>query len=365
MTFGADGTMHRNINYNVRHANLKVESYSTDEGAATNHKTRLLGVHSALDGSSEQSIKSWKKLLGDITEIYNQSPLAKRTGCLLQVMEIFIKLAGMITDHCSKEKKDAHFLEKEKMSATYQSLGENEILNKMNQELLPHFLESRKKMIKATGGNSKWNALSEVEKAERQSEAMEQLVIELGKESYELLSDDEKRILKLFIWAGCGCHKDLNTVRGGNISMMAWWKENNITPPVLLANRDNAAVLKDHSSNTDIAGPAVERALEMTTRGGAKTAKLAGDIFNNKNDKKGHHDTFRWWWMENVKENFTFPDTSNNHFQTHCEAAACLLCHLPHYIKFLEYIRERKQNMRFSHMEQNLWNALHCVSTKT
>jgi hypothetical protein len=51
------------------------------------------------------------------------------------------------------------------------------------------------------------------------------------------LSDDEKRILKLFIWAGCGCHKDLNTVHGGNTAMMTWWKENQVEPPVLLANR--------------------------------------------------------------------------------------------------------------------------------
>jgi len=41
---------------------------------------------------------------------------------------------------------------------------------------------------------------------------MEQLVIELGKEAYEMLSDHEKKIMKLFIWAGCGCHKDLNTI---------------------------------------------------------------------------------------------------------------------------------------------------------
>ena len=50
---------------------------------------------------------------------------------------------------------------------------------------------------------------------------MEKLVIKLEKASFEMLSDDEKHVLKLFIWAGCGCHKDLNTVRGGNAAMMA------------------------------------------------------------------------------------------------------------------------------------------------
>ncbi len=33
------------------------------------------------------------------------------------------------------------------------------------------------------------------------------------------LKSDEKRLLRLFIWAGCGCHKDLNTVRSGYVAM--------------------------------------------------------------------------------------------------------------------------------------------------
>jgi hypothetical protein len=72
---------------------------------------------------------------------------------------------------------------------------------------------------------------------------LEQLVIKLGKEAFELLSNNEKLVMKLFIWAGCGCHKDLNTVCGGYAAVMGWWGENNIEPPVLLANCDNAAIL--------------------------------------------------------------------------------------------------------------------------
>jgi hypothetical protein len=147
--------------------------------------------------------------------------------------------------------------------------------------------------------------------------------------------------------------------------MMAWWEENQIEGPVLLANRDNSAVLKDQVPDNGIATPAQERALQMTTRGGAKAAKLAGDILNNANDKKGHHDNFRWWWSTNFKDPFTFPDTSNNRFQSHCEAAAVLIQYLPRFIKFLKYVQEKKKVMRFSHMEENLWKALHCTATKT
>jgi hypothetical protein len=277
-------------------------------------------------------------------------------------MDIFIKLAGMHSDHCAKEKKDFRLMGKEKELATFQSLGEKEM--KENEDLQPHYSRAWAQMIKAAGGKRKWDKLSTLEQAEHEAKMLENLVIELGKESFDKLSDDEKRTLKLFIWAGCGCHKDLNTVRGGNASMMAWWKENNIPGPILLANRDNAAVINEESAGDEIT-PAMERALQKTTRGGIKAAQLAGEILNNKNDKKGHHNAFRWWWSTNFDEEFTFPDTSNNRFQSHCEAAAVLIQYLDRFITFLEYAKNQKQVMRFSHMEQNLRKALDCPATKT
>jgi hypothetical protein len=103
----------------------------------------------------------------------------------------------------------------------------------------------------------------------------------------------------------------------------------------------------------------------MTSRGGVKATQLAGAILNHKDDKQGHHDVFRWWWTKNVGTQMTFPDTSNNRFQSHCEAAGVLLLHLDHFIAFLDYIHKKKNDMRFSHMEENLWKALHCTATKT
>ena len=110
MTFSADGTMHHSINYNARHAHLKVESYSTDQLEKAVHVTRFLGIHFTIDGSSEHSVKSWKELLDNMNEIYNASPLAKRTGNFVRTVDLFVKLAGMNTDHCAKEKKDASLL---------------------------------------------------------------------------------------------------------------------------------------------------------------------------------------------------------------------------------------------------------------
>ncbi len=367
MTFSGDGTTHRGIQFYARHINYAVESKAPDGGKIKKHVTRFLGVHSALDGTSEQSIKAWKETLSRVAEIYNQSPLQKRTGHLLRVVDIFVKLAGMNTDHCSKEKKDAKLMEKEKTLAIYKTLGEDTILEESNEELLPHFTKARAKMIEAAGGNEKWEGLDAGEQADLEANMMEKLLMELGKNSFEKLSPEEKRILKLFIWAGCGCHKDLNSVKGGNKAMMDWWKDNGIPGPVPLANRDNKATLEEieeDQSDSELTA-AQERALGNTSCGGVKAAKLAGDILNNKDDKKGYHDDFRWWWSMHIHGDFTFPDTSNTRFQCYCEAATELILHLPNFIEFMEYIKAKKTDHEFSNMEQNLWKALHCNATLT
>ena len=51
-------------------------------------------------------------------------------------------------------------------------------------------------------------------------------LISLGEEKYAELSGEEQKELDFFIWVGCGCHKNLNSVSGGNAGMMSWWDEN-------------------------------------------------------------------------------------------------------------------------------------------
>ena len=48
-------------------------------------------------------------------------------------------------------------------------------------------------MIESVGGRKKWDELQETEKKKHPALMMEQLVIELGKEAYEMLSDHEKK----------------------------------------------------------------------------------------------------------------------------------------------------------------------------
>ena len=115
------------------------------------------------------------------------------------------------------------------------------------EEIRDYFKKAEKEMIRKAGGENKWNKLSDIKKAERKAKMIEEAIAELGKEEFNNLSDEEKRLFQLFIWAGCGCHKDLNTIWGGYLAMAAWWVENELEEecPVLLANCDNDAVVQE------------------------------------------------------------------------------------------------------------------------
>src|SRR6266545_667605 len=60
------------------------------------------------DGSSKEAIVDWKTTITEILDLYNRSPFGKRSGgSLIGLVDILVKLTGMNTDHCAKEKKDA------------------------------------------------------------------------------------------------------------------------------------------------------------------------------------------------------------------------------------------------------------------
>ena len=120
-------------------------------------------------------------------------------------------------------------------------------------------------------------------------------------------------------------------VQGRYVAMEKWWKEHQIDGSVLLANRDNDIVLEERNQAIaygDEVTPTQKQALNQSTSGAIKTAQIAGAIFNHKDDKKGHHDFFCDWWKKHVGIPFTFPDTSNNRFQSYCYAAVALLLYL-------------------------------------
>ncbi|KAL5522287.1 hypothetical protein ACEPAF_2144 [Sanghuangporus sanghuang] len=98
-------------------------------------------------------------------------------------------------------------------------------------------------MVWELGGKSVWEALHGEERQEKEEEILTRVCESLGPEAFERLPESEQRRLKIWVWVGCGMHKDLNAVKGGDSAMRQKWKELGVSP-IPLPNKDNAAVLE-------------------------------------------------------------------------------------------------------------------------
>jgi hypothetical protein len=308
-TVSGDGTKNKHVDYEGKHINVAVPSLSNNDDSTVHHHNRLVGINSSADQSAEAGAQEWKDQIADFLEVYVNSPFSKRSGAFARLVDILAKLLGMNTDHCTKEKKIARLIGDEKFAAIRVLLGEQVLSEKSTDEEAAIFEKARAEMIEQAGGLEAWTALSEIECADLTEAMVKDVLISVGETEYGTLSKEEQRSLDFFIWVGCGCHKDLNTVKGGNVAMMAWWLENDIEGPILLANKDNAAVLQRIQSEADVT-PIEQRAIDATSHGGIKAASIAGAIFNNKDDKKGQQDTYKFWF-EAQGILFNFPDTNN------------------------------------------------------
>jgi hypothetical protein len=364
LTMSSDGTTHKHVNFESRHLHMKVPEYGTGDPSAEMHRNRLVGVDSATDHSSQTQFEDWKKKIHDLLELYNQSPMSHRSEVTLTVSHFFAKLRGMSGDHGKDQKKLAKLLEDAKQFFLKQTLGKERLLGMNSSQFLELLIKVNEKLVRKVGGKLKWNALSEIERLSTEAECLSEAVYEIGSAAYTQLDEEERKKVDLFVWTGCAMHKDLNCVKGGDAAMTAWWKENGLTGPSLLANRDNAAVLQQ-ADNLEEPTTSEKRALDASSGGGVKLTSLAGMLFNNKDDKLGQQDTHQHFFQSRQQNVPKFPDTNNTRYQSHCAAAAELITRLNLYLDYLNWIKDGKGRSGFTNLEKNVFEGLQDVSTQT
>ncbi|KAI5897896.1 uncharacterized protein SCHCODRAFT_02684172 [Schizophyllum commune H4-8] len=367
LTFSSDSTSHLKVNYDSRFTAIRVPDYTSAEGIddqyAQNpiHRLRSLGLtHSTSHHSEVQVVGTQQKIMA-IAETFTESPLAGNSGQSFDSDQFATKMVACNGDHASDVRKAERMYFDWKIRVNSFKLGEKARLEMPVPELANLFLEAKLKRIADLGGLIAWQTMSEGDQDELDIEIMDALTTVLGGKAYEALPVAEKDEMDRFLWAGCVMHKDLNTVKGGAKGMEAYWASHNLAGPVLLPNKDNAAVLA--SGETPHPTAAQTRATEASTRGGVKATQLGGLICRNKDDKKGQQDIFRWFFRRTVGHEVAYPDTSNTRYQSHCSAAAVLLAYLDVFKQFLVFVRDRKEKPGWTNIEFNFWNALHDDST--
>lgn len=295
-------------------------------------------------------------LIDEIAELYKNSPLGE--GIAFERHHFAARLKGLLTDHANDQKRLLELIREWKEFCDRTHRGDS-ILSSSETDVISVLLEANQFKIDEAGGKEAWEALSDDAKAKLNTETYDKFRRNLGDKAFDALSDAGKREVNFLVWSGCCMHKEMNATKGGNVEMQAYWISADAEPPKLLKNKDNDAAAR-------LGGAAArQRANNVSQGGGVKTTSLAGAIFNNKDDKKGQQDTFRWFFERKLGYIITFPGTSTIRYGSHCEAAGVLILYLPLFIEFLELVRDKKESGTLNHMEKNVYDALQDIPTLT
>ncbi len=336
--------MHKHTNYE-----FWTVAMWTSEGDAP--KLHTLGVDSSIDYTSETQLKGLWLQLDECADLFNASLLALRKQTSFSQDEFITKLHGTNRDHAADQKKDPALLHAWKEDIRNQQLGEKHIAKLPIDELITLLMAEKEKNIDELGGIMVWESLTLVDWLCHDKEILLNLLCELGGQEYEILPEPEKQKFGLFLWGGCCMDKDLNAVKGGDKAMSEFWKNSDLTPPVLLANKDNAAVLAFARPGSKQSTAKIH-AEKVSEYGGIKTTMLGGLLFHYKDDKKGQQDIFSWLFSQQLGQEVTYPGTSSICYQSNCDGVEFILLHQDLLIEFMDHICYNKEKVGLMNLKK-------------
>ncbi|KAJ7589240.1 hypothetical protein C8J56DRAFT_1048873 [Mycena floridula] len=331
-------------------------------------ETRFVSLQSTVDHTSETSKAGWMKDFESIIDVFNRSPLASRRNMKLNLRDFSCKLRGMMGDHAANEKKTAALLESWKEEQGVRELGEASLAHQDMATVLHMIRETRRLEVEVLGGIEVYMKISSEEGALLDLRVVDTIIEKLERTEFDALASEEKREMTLFLWCGCCMHKDQNSAKSGNAAMNAAWKELGLVPPMLLANKWNAAAIQRVLSPEKRPGPLSAEdiaALEATRFGGARAIALFGTTYNNSDSKKGQGDLHRVHFAPDDKPFRKFPQIQACRFGTVGAASGEILLHRKEYKENIETIRLKKQSSSLTNIELNISRALDDIPTET
>ncbi|KIM83529.1 hypothetical protein PILCRDRAFT_87981 [Piloderma croceum F 1598] len=210
---------------------------------------RFFGISSTPNHTSKTQLEGWQQVVHKFYDLYNDTVLDAPMHAWLA--EFAAKIKGMHTNH-AEDQKSWH---------SWFSTGKSSV------NLLPILVEEALQKVADAGGTNAWVMLLEKEKADCEAVVYQKICFCFGQAAYDALTKKEKKKEKK---EGCCMHKELNSMKGGNASLMAFWKKDGIQGPMPLMNHDNVAAFALGSS------AAKSRAENITQAGSVKTISLAG-----------------------------------------------------------------------------------------
>ncbi|KAJ3816607.1 hypothetical protein F5880DRAFT_1494095, partial [Lentinula raphanica] len=328
VTISGDGTTHKNETYELKFATVITPEKRIQF---------FLGIKMAVNHTSETQLASW---IESIEEFFNLAYDSKLVS--VNDTRIFWNLVtGFHSDHAADQRKLFDLMKKWKKQLDCETQGERTIQGLSDNEYACLVFQGSQLLIQNSGGPASWERLTLKERTCRIADMKKQLARDIGEVEFQKLSASEQSEIDLFLWAGCCMHKEMNTFKGGCIGLDDFWDEHTeLTSPIPLPNRDNAATIRLASGTA-----AAARAKGRTEHGAVKLASLAGMIFRHKDRKRGQQDTLHFFFDYRI-------------------ACALIVTHLDLFIEFLTYVRYNKGSGALNHMEQNVLNGLQDIATR-
>ncbi|KAJ7748172.1 hypothetical protein DFH07DRAFT_962243 [Mycena maculata] len=370
----SDGTTLHGVTIESRHVTLLAPSYApgTDDNdqSTWTHQTCFVEVAPALDHTAERQFEGTKAAAARVADTYSRSPLAAQERRVMDKNDYFRKKLGENKDHAADGKKEFRISEAHKKDIIIGDLGRAAMAEADvdTAHILLTVLSITDDDLRTAG------KVSEAELAALSSQARSDLVeqvleCKLGEEKFEAMTEDEQSNLCTHFFGGCCCHKDLNVVEYGYKSVQRTWSTYGLEPPVLLANKANAATI---SAIEDPDSTALKNAVESSSSGGIKLLQLIGALLRHKDRQRGYQDRTTMFLREMKLELYDldkptkFPDVSNTRYGCYTYAAAEVVTFHGLIQTLIQEICDGKtKSGQENHIEQNVLKGLNCAATMT
>ncbi|KAF8294130.1 hypothetical protein DL93DRAFT_2122978 [Clavulina sp. PMI_390] len=379
-TLSGDGTSNRNINFQSLHMTMPVPSYSISATSNSSSSMtpapaigpssdspsvraqRFLGIHATAAKTATAQLENIQLTFGAIEKAAHIVPRlgpwfgidVEQARTHRDFQNLARKLTGYMSDHAEDQMKLTRLLEKWVHRQTLSHLG-TLLLDSWPEDEYKKFCDGVSQSAGASGERGEVRETDDdSERIQRTRDAFIDAVHALGLGVYEKMESAERRELDLFVRAGCGMHKDLNAVKGGNTAMMSIWSELG-AQPIALPNKFQAARTPKINAAPKASSTSGSSELKGPERGAIKLCSLAGALFNNKDDKKGEQDSHVAYFSLQFGSSKRFPDTSNTRYGSYIAAASELFTKRRSYVSYLTHLGRKKT---LNNMESNIQLAL-------
>ncbi|KAF8910797.1 hypothetical protein CPB85DRAFT_1435070 [Mucidula mucida] len=153
-----------------------------------------MGVEVFVNHSTETNIQGTVSVIERFSEVYNNSPLAKRHELQLLFCVWISKLRGTYGDHANNVKKGNRIFKEMNDSKRDLLLGVVQLQLLPSEVLLQLLWKSKEGLVEKAGGLNAWEVLSEAERSASEACVLDDVARELGAQQYAAMSPEEQKM---------------------------------------------------------------------------------------------------------------------------------------------------------------------------